>query len=108
MFEEVKHGSEVTAGVDKKYLSRMEEIIVISYIQKLIDKIKKSEKGQGMVEYALIIAFVAAIAIFVLNGKLGSAINGAFNQASSAVTNATSQATSWQNGSGGDKQDQPE
>lgn len=88
MLEEVKHGSEVTAGVEK-YLSRMEEIIVISYIQKLIDKIKKSEKGQGMVEYALIIAFVAAIAIFVLNGKLGTSINEAFDKASTNVTSAT-------------------
>ena len=62
---------------------------MINYIQKLIDKIKKSEKGQGMVEYALIIAFVAAIAIFVLNGKLGTAIGGAFDKASSAVNSAT-------------------
>lgn len=80
---------------------------MISYIQKLIDKIKKSEKGQGMVEYALIIAFVAAIAIFVLNGKLGTAINGAFDQASSAVTDATNGATAWQNGSGSGKSETP-
>lgn len=62
---------------------------MISYIQKLIDKVKKSEKGQGMVEYALIIAFVAAIAIFVLNGKLGTSINSAFDSASQEVTAAT-------------------
>lgn len=61
---------------------------MFKYIQKLIDKVKKSEKGQGMVEYALIIAFVAAIAIFVLNGKLGTAIGGAFDKASSAVNSA--------------------
>lgn len=65
---------------------------MIKYINKLIGKLKKSEKGQGMVEYALIIAFVAAIAIFVLNGRLGSAISGAFDQASSAVTAATGKA----------------
>jgi pilus assembly protein Flp/PilA len=72
----------------------MEEIYMMQYINKLIAKLKKSEKGQGMVEYALIIAFVAAIAIFVLNGRLGKAINGAFDQASNAVSQATSQAGS--------------
>lgn len=62
---------------------------MIQYINKLIAKLKKSEKGQGMVEYALIIAFVAAIAIFVLNGRLGTAIGDAFDKASSNVTGAT-------------------
>ena len=73
---------------------------MIQYINKLIQKLKSSEKGQGMVEYALIIAFVAAIAIFVLNGGLGSAISSAFDQASQAVTKATDGATAWQNGGG--------
>lgn len=63
-------------------------------IQKLIDKLKASEKGQGMVEYALIIAFVAAIAIFALNGQLRNAVTGAFDKASQNVTNATENATS--------------
>lgn len=62
---------------------------MMQYINKLIAKLKKSEKGQGMVEYALIIAFVAAIAIFVLNGRLGTAINSAFDQAASNVKSAT-------------------
>ena len=66
---------------------------MIKYIQKLMDKLKKSEKGQGMVEYALIIAFVAAIAIFVLNGKLGAVIGGAFDKASVAVDSAANVAT---------------
>lgn len=68
---------------------------MIQYINKLIQKLKSSEKGQGMVEYALIIAFVAAIAIFVLNGRLGNAISSAFEQASSAVNSATNGATAW-------------
>lgn len=67
---------------------------MIQYINKLIAKLKSSEKGQGMVEYALIIAFVAAIAIFVLNGKLGSVIGGAFDQASNAVSSASEAAGS--------------
>lgn len=66
---------------------------MIQYINKLIAKLKSSEKGQGMVEYALIIAFVAAIAIFVLNGKLGAVIGGAFDKASSAVNSAAEKTT---------------
>ena len=70
---------------------------MIQYINKLIQKLKSSEKGQGMVEYALIIAFVAAIAIFVLNGRLGNSISSAF-EASNAVTSATKDATAWSTG----------
>lgn len=62
---------------------------MLTYINKLVAKLQKSEKGQGMVEYALIIAFVAAIAIFVLNGALRDSVESAFNQASNAVTAAT-------------------
>lgn len=70
---------------------------MFNYLNKLFDKLKKSEKGQGMVEYALIIAFVAGIAIFVLNGKLGSTISNAFDSASKAVDSAADAATSANN-----------
>ena len=63
---------------------------MLQRIQKLINKLKVSEKGQGMVEYALIIAFVAAIAIFALNGKLKDTIGGAFDKAKTNVEQATS------------------
>ena len=66
---------------------------MVTYLKKLISKLKKSEKGQGMVEYALIIAFVAAIAIFVLNGALKDSVESAFNQASNTITSATQKAT---------------
>jgi pilus assembly protein Flp/PilA len=79
----------------------LEEIIVLQYIDKLIKKLKTSEKGQGMVEYALIIAFVAAIAIFVLNGGLRGAVSSAFDQASSAVNSAASVSASNGSTSGG-------
>lgn len=73
---------------------------MIQYINKLIKKLKKSEKGQGMVEYALIIAFVAAIAIVALNGTLKDAVTGAFEQASSLVTSATVEAGNTANNGG--------
>ena len=81
---------------------------MLQYITKLLKKLKSSEKGQGMVEYALIIAFVAAIAIFVLNGGLRAAVSSAFDTASSAVNSAAAVSTS-QNGNnnaggGGDQQ----
>lgn len=64
---------------------------MMQYINKLIDKLKKSEKGQGMVEYALIIAFVAAIAIFALNNGLKDSVKNAFQNASSMVDSATAE-----------------
>ena len=63
---------------------------MIQFIRKMMKKVKSTEKGQGMVEYALIIAFVAAIAIFALNGGLGQAVKGAFDNASSMVGSASS------------------
>lgn len=66
------------------------------YINSFIKKIKTliSEKGQGMVEYALIIAFVAAIAALALNSKdvgLGEKIQKAFISAGSQIEQAGSQ-----------------
>ena len=70
---------------------------MFGYIYKFLDKVKSklSEKGQGMVEYALIIAFVAAIA-FVALGKvdgttgLGKAIKDAFSSAQTQIENNNS------------------
>ena len=66
---------------------------MLQYIQKLVDKLKASEKGQGMVEYALMIAFVAAIAIFALNGTLKTAVSSAFDKAKDNITSATVEAS---------------
>ena len=72
----------------------MEEILLLMYIKGLVQKIKSSEKGQGMVEYALIIAFVAAIAILVLSDEgLGGAVSSAFDNASSMIESANDVAT---------------
>ena len=73
---------------------------MIKYIDKLIKKLKASEKGQGMVEYALIIAFVAAIAIVALNNGLGDAIKNAFTGASSMVSSASNAAVTYTQKSG--------
>lgn len=74
---------------------------MIKYIDKLIKKLKASEKGQGMVEYALIIAFVAAIAIVALNNGLGDAIKGAFSNATNLVSSAANDADSFKDSGGG-------
>lgn len=68
---------------------------MFTYINKLIKKLKASEKGQGMVEYALIIAFVAAIAIVALNNGLGDSIKNAFTGAAGAVSNASNAAATY-------------
>ena len=70
---------------------------MFKYIDKLIKKLKASEKGQGMVEYALIIAFVAAIAIVALKNGLGDAIKNAFGGASELVDSASNAAVSYTN-----------
>ena len=49
----------------------------------------KSEKGQGIVEYALLLAFVVAIAGVALNanGGLGEAISNVFEKTTTQLNN---------------------
>ena len=47
----------------------------------------KSEDGQGMVEYALILALIAIVAIVALTG-LGQKIGNLFNKADDELANA--------------------
>ena len=63
---------------------------MFKYIYKFLDKLKEkfSQKGQGMVEYALIIAFIAAIAGVALKTDLGSAIKTAFSDAATSISTA--------------------
>lgn len=51
-----------------------------------------SEDGQGMVEYALIIAFVAIVAALVLQGNLSNTINNLFGTADQKIQDATNSA----------------
>lgn len=68
---------------------------MFTYIRSLVEKIKSSEKGQGMVEYALIIAFVAAVAIWAFSDNgVGSAVTNAFTNAAEQVNSANDAANS--------------
>ena len=68
---------------------------MFKHIYAVIDKIKSylSEKGQGMVEYALILAFIAAVAAIALSGNngLGDKIKGAFIKAGSQIESTANQ-----------------
>lgn len=79
---------------------------MFGYIYKFLDKVKSklSEKGQGMVEYALIIAFVAGIAFAALgtssgDAGLGKAIKDAFLSAENQINDHNPEKT---NSDGGD------
>lgn len=69
--------------------------------QALLKKI--AEKGQGIVEYALILAAVAIIAIYVLGseGGLTSAVNTAYSGAADKINSATNMDPADNSGSGG-------
>lgn len=48
-----------------------------------------SQKAQGIVEYALILAFVVAIAVFITtgDGNLSTAVKGVFTKTAEQVSN---------------------
>ena len=50
---------------------------------------KKDKKGQTLVEYALILAFISVVAISVLT-SLGQQIKGTYTKISSALASAQS------------------
>ena len=74
--------------------------MIYKWTDKIKDKVAKlsaklDEKGQGIVEYAMIIAAVAIIAFAVLYGTstngttLEGAVSGAFDKASEQIENVT-------------------
>ena len=72
---------------------------MFKFIQKITDAIKSklSQKGQGMVEYALIIAVVAVIAVLVFNTGLKNSITGAFDSASNQINGTTENISAMRN-----------
>ena len=65
---------------------------MLNWIYGLTAKLRQkiSEKGQGMVEYALILAAVAIIAVVVLwnNGGLQDTVKGSFTTAKTKIETA--------------------
>ena len=58
-------------------------------MMEIIDYLKArylSEKGQGMAEYALVLAFVVAIIVAVGTDDLSNAIKGAFTKVSGQIS----------------------
>ncbi|MCI7259862.1 MAG: pilin protein [Selenomonas sp.] len=58
-------------------------------MMEIIDYLKArylSEKGQGMAEYALVLAFVVAIIVAVGTTGLSDAIKGAFDKVSGQIS----------------------
>lgn len=58
-------------------------------LQRINNFFRKSQIGQGIVEYALILAFVVAVAAVLGNaGGLRDAISGIFSDTQDAITDA--------------------
>lgn len=63
-----------------------------------------SQKAQGMVEYALIIAFVVVLAaVLMSNGGLSQSIQNIFGDANTQLTNAHTNAQNAAAGGGGNE-----
>ena len=85
--------------------------MIYKWTDKIKDKVaelsaKLDEKGQGIVEYAMILAAVAIIAAIVLytgDNNLQTAVEGSFDNASTQITNVTTE--SGKAASGGGKTD---
>lgn len=57
-------------------------------VKEALRQLKTKKSGQTLVEYALILAFIAVVAIVVLQA-LGTQVKSKFSQISSALQNAS-------------------
>jgi pilus assembly protein Flp/PilA len=58
-----------------------------TYFESYATRVRRDEDGQGLVEYALIIALVSVVLIAAL-GTLGGSITGTFGDIAEALTDA--------------------
>ncbi|MBQ3854209.1 MAG: hypothetical protein II778_05815 [Anaerovibrio sp.] len=59
------------------------------------------QKGQGIVEYALILAFVVGLAAYLTNANgIGTAVQTTFNNVTNALTTANNNSQSTTGGNG--------
>ena len=64
----------------------MEHMTEIEQSEELVEEALDSERGASMVEYALLIAFIAIVAIGALTA-LGTTVSGEFSTINSGFTN---------------------
>lgn len=66
------------------FLKAMLDYVKVRYLNHVL-----GEKGQGIVEYALILAFVVVLAAFLTNaGGLGEAVQGVFDRITGQLNDA--------------------
>ena len=61
-------------------------MMLFNYVAGQVKRLARTEKGQGMVEYGLIIALIAIVVIVALS-PLGRAVRDLFNGLISPITN---------------------
>jgi pilus assembly protein Flp/PilA len=75
-----------------KFINITKSVLLGKDVEIMLQRIEKiwSEKGQGIVEYALILAFVVAIAIVALKSDsgIGKSIQNLFTNTGAQIENA--------------------
>jgi len=75
-----------------KFINITKSVLLGKDVEIMLQRIEKiwSEKGQGIVEYALILAFVVAIAIVALKSDsgIGKSIQNLFTNTGTQIENA--------------------
>ncbi len=59
----------------------------MQFVLDYIEFYRGFQKGQGMAEYALVLAFVVAVIVLVSNADLVQAINNVFARVNSGIVN---------------------